>query len=210
MKKNKNKTGIIIFSVFCCLVIIGLFNTWKNEISLNINKKVTIGRVTDFKYRRKTRGYIEYEFYANGKLFEARDPSKSGWPKLIRESKAERFKFYPVEYDITDPNNSKIRITENPLEIGTLLRNGIKIKGKVENIYVVSDSYVDLHISYKYLEGNFKFRTRQHLDSLPCGDIDNCQHNEIELIISRDFPDINNLYYLSYDRIAMEKAKEKK
>ena len=209
LEKTKNKRGIFIFLLLCAVIIIGLYNSWKDEISLNNNKKMTIGRVTDFKYSTRT-GHIDFKFYVKGQLYDTSDPDDSGWPKYVREARAIKYKFYPVEYDATNPNNSKIQITKKPLGVGTLLKDGINIKGKVENIYSVSESYADLHINYTYLESNFKFRTRLHLDSLPCGKIDTCKQKEIKLIISRDFPDINNLYYLSYDRIAMEKTKEKK
>nr|WP_299174922.1 hypothetical protein [uncultured Allomuricauda sp.] len=210
MERLKDKKGLIILSLLCCVLIIGFYNTWKDEISLKYNREVTIGRVTDFRYRTRSGGFIKFEFYAKGKLFEARDPDDSSWPKLVRESRAQKFKFYPVEYDATNPDNSKIKITKKPLEVRTLLKNGIKIKGKVENAYSVSESYVDLYINYTYRQRKFRFRTRIHKDRLPCGHMDICKQKEIELIISKDFPDVNNLYYLSYDRIAMKKAKEKK
>ena len=210
MKSLKNKKGLIIFSLLCFTLVIFFYDTWKDEISLNNNKEFTIGRVTDFKYKRRRGGFIDFEFYANGKFFEVSDPDKSGWPPLIRESRAQRFEFYPVEYDITNPNNSKIQITEKPLGFKSILKDGVSINGTIENIYSVSKSYADLHIHYSYQQHRFRFRTRLHKDSLPCGDIDSCKQKEIQLIVSKDFPDINNLYYLSYDRIAMKKAKDKK
>ncbi|MBC7000910.1 hypothetical protein [Cytophaga sp. FL35] len=209
MEKKKSKPGIIIMSLLVIVLIIGFYNSWKAEASLSSKGKITIGRVTDFKYSTRV-GHIDFKFYVNGELYDTSDPDDSGWPKYVREARAIRHKFYPVEYDSTNPNNSKIQITKKPLGFNELLKNGIKIKGKVENIYPISESYADLHIKYKYLRGNFKFRTRLHMDSLPCGFIDSCKQKEIGLIISKDYPDVNNLYYLSYDRVSMKKAKEQK
>ncbi len=208
-EEDKKKRGIIIFSLICIFLLIGFYNTWQNEISLNSNSKMTIGRVTDFNYSTRT-GHIDFKFYVNGKLYDTSDPDDAGWPKYVRETRAVKYQFYPVEYDITNPNNSKILITKKPVGVETLIRYGIKIKGKVENAYAISDSYVDLYVSYSYLKGKFKFRTRIHKDSLPCGTIENCQQREVDLTISKDFPDVNNLYYLSYDRIAMKKLKERR
>ncbi|GAB5474254.1 MAG: hypothetical protein Mars2KO_23530 [Maribacter sp.] len=184
----------------------GLYNSRKDEISLNSNRITTIGRVTKIKKDRHA-GSIRFEFYANGKLVQTKNPNKSGWPKYVRESKARRFEFYPVEYDYTNPENSKILITRKPLAIDKILREGIRIKGEVENAYETSNSYVDLYIKYTYLKNQFHFRTRQHKDSLPCKTVEKCKKSKIDLLISKDFPDINNLYYSSYDRKAMKKSK---
>ncbi|WP_418499118.1 hypothetical protein [Flagellimonas sp.] len=208
-EKQKNKKGAIILSLLCVVIVIGFYNSWKDEISLNSNKKMTIGRVTDFKYSSR-HGYIDFKFYADGKLYDTSDPDDSGWPKYVRNGKAIKHRFYPVEYEYTNPYNSKILITKKPLEVEYLLKQGIKIQGEIENIFPISDSYADLHIKYIYLKGNFKFRTRLHKDSLPCGSIENCRKSKIDLVISRDYPDINSLYYQSYDRRAMKKAEEKR
>ncbi|WP_350290381.1 hypothetical protein [uncultured Croceitalea sp.] len=209
MDNQKNKRSLIIFFILCAFIAIGFYNSWKDEIALNSDSKMTIGRVTDFKYSSRN-GHIDFKFYVNGKLYETSDPDNSEWPKYVRTAKAIKNKFYPVEYEVTNPKNSKILITRKPLGIKALLKDGLKIKAKVENIYEISDSYADLYITYDYLEGKFKFRTRIHKDSLPCGTIDSCQQKEIDLIILKDFPDVNNLYYLSYDRVAMKKSKEQK
>lgn len=208
MEEKKKSRGVIIFSLFCVVLIIGFYNSWKDEISLSSNSKMTIGKVTDFKYSTRRGGYIDFKFYVNGKVYDTSDPDDAGWPKYVRKGRAVKNKFYPVEYDITNPKNSKILLTRKPLGFKVLLKDGIKTKSKVEKIYVVSDSYVDLHINYTYLKGKFQFRTRIHKDSLPCGSIDSCQEKKIDLIISKDFPEINNLYYLSYDRRAMKNAKK--
>ncbi|SIS47566.1 hypothetical protein SAMN05421766_102145 [Zobellia uliginosa] len=204
---KKNQKAIIISLFFTLIALLSIY-TWRKEASLNSNRKITIGRVTDVNYSIKD-GYISYEFYVDGEHYDTSDPDDAGWPKYFRQGKAVKNQFYPVEYDLTDPYNSKIKITQTPISLKTVLENGTKVKGLVEKSSPVSDSYVDLYISYTFLKRQFKFRTRLHRDSLPCGTADSCPQKEIDLIISDYFPDANDLYYSSYDRIAREKAKRR-
>ena len=209
LEKLKNKKGLIVFSLILGVILIGCYSSWRNELSLSKNKKMTIGQVTGFRHSSK-RTYIEFQYYVNGELYNASDPYEARWPKYVRNAKAIRQQFYFVEYDTTDPNNSKIQIQRKSIGTNTLFKDGIHIKGNVENISRISNSYMDLYISYVYPQDKFKFRTRIHKDSLPCGTIANCEQKGIDLIISKHFPEANNLYYSSYDRIAMKKAKEER
>ena len=206
LKDNKNP---IVYSLFFGLILLGFYSTWRNEISLNANKKMTVGRVTDFSYGNDN-GFIDYEFYVNGQLYNVSDPDDSGWPKHVRNARARKNHFYFVAYDTTDPNNAKIQIQRRSIGTNTLFKDGINIKGNVDKINAISDSYMDLYISYAYQQGKFKFRTRIHKDSLPCGTIANCEQGEIDLTISKYFPDANNLYFKSYDRMAMKRSKEER
>ncbi|MDO6819493.1 hypothetical protein [Zobellia sp. 1_MG-2023] len=208
MKKPKDKKGLIVFSLIFGVILIGSYHTWQKEASLSKHRKMTIGKVTDFKYRKK--GFIDYQFYVNGELFDTSDPDDAGWPNYIRNAKAQKQHFYFVEYDSTNPYNSKIQIQRKSIGTNTLFKDSIPIKATIEQINSISDSYMDLYISYVYQQGRFKFRTRIHKDSLPCGTVANCEQGEIDLTISKYFPDANNLYFKSYDRMAMKKSKEER
>ncbi|CAM3330507.1 hypothetical protein [Zobellia roscoffensis] len=209
MQKLKDKGGLIIFILICSAVLIGSYNKCQNNISLKANKEMTIGRVTGFKHGSRNER-IQYQFYVNSKLYRTSDLYR---PRLQhkRNTKPRKKQFYYVEYDATDPSNSKILIQQQK-SIGpnALFQDGIDIKANVDKISAISDSYVDLYISYAYLKNKYKFRTRIHKDSLPCGTIDNCEQGEVDLTISKYFPDANNLYFKSYDRMAMKKAKEER
>lgn len=206
MEKETIKKTIIL-SAFALFMILAFFWTYRKEQSLYRNRKTTIGKVTDVKFGQH--GSINFSYYVNGILFESSDPDDASWPQYVRDGKAQKHKFYPVEYDGMNPSNSKILITRTPLGKDDLLRSGILVEGTVENAYPVSDDYVDLHINYCYLKGEFRFRTRLHKDSLPCGTTVDCQQSTIEVFMAKDYPELNDLYFKSYDRLARAKAAQK-
>ncbi|MCL6267659.1 hypothetical protein [Flagellimonas myxillae] len=206
MQKETTKKLIVLAAVVLFLIV-GAWWTNNKEQSLENNRKVTIGNVTDFKFG--VYGYIHFTYYVDGKLFEGSDPDDASWPEYVREAAPKKHGFYPVEYDVSNPKNCKIAITKNPWDVDDLFRGAIQIEGVVEHAYPISDNYVDLHINYSYLSGDFKFRTRLHKDSLPCGTLANCEQAEIELFIPKNYPELSDLYLRSYDRIAKAKAAEK-
>ena len=56
-----------------------------------------------------------FKYLVDGEWIIGTDRGNSLWPKLVRESKPEVGKYYPVEYDKTDIEYSKIMIIKKPL-----------------------------------------------------------------------------------------------
>ncbi|MDH7448464.1 hypothetical protein [Aquimarina sp. 2201CG14-23] len=172
IKLKLKKFGGVIIAVI--LFTFGFYNTCESENNLSENKKITLGKVTDFKYKSKG-GSISYEFYANGELHKTSDPDNSGWPGYVRDVRAEKGKFYKVEYDNNNPKNSKIIIDKNSKSHMELLNKGIKKNGIIEKVYAISENYFDLYIKYHFDKNDIKFRTRLHRDSLNCKTVKACK-----------------------------------
>ena len=200
MNLNQGNKGALIFLGVSLLVFTGYIFQQSKEDKLHANLKTTVGKVTGIKHASKSRFYIEFEFYGTDGMVQGNDPLRATWPEYIREGKVEINRYYPVEYDSEDPKNSKISITKEPYTEAQLLRNGIQVDAKVEKAMKVSKDYVDLRIKYKHNHESFKFRTRLHKDSLPCGSIESCNGSMISLKINEQFPELNVLYFKSYDR----------
>ena len=91
-----------------------------------------------------------------------------------------------------------------------LITNGPEINGIVEKIGYPSKTYLDLYISYEYNKEMYEFRTREHIDSLPCGTVSDCENATIKIQISDYFPELNNLYFESYDRSKLRQKIKRK
>ena len=91
-------------------------------------------------------------------------------------------------------------LTERPLKLKQILNDHATIYGNVVLASPVSDNYVDLRIAYKYQGEVFNFRTRLHKDNLPCGNVESCKESQIKLLVSKHYPEVNDLYFKSYDR----------
>ncbi|WP_419212608.1 hypothetical protein ACNR9Q_00420 [Maribacter sp. X9] len=207
-KISNIKPAMIVFPIIFVALSVGFYSTFQKEKSLSKNNKTTLGKVTKLKYGKN--GYIKYEFYANGKLYQVSDPDDAGWPKYVRNTKAILNRFYQVEYDSSKPYNAKILIDINSKSERELLNKGVKINAIIDKAFATSGTYIDLYIKYTYDKGDFSFRTRLHKDSLPCGKIEDCKASRIDLVIAKEYPELNNLYHKSYDRQSMKNAKLKK
>ncbi len=203
MRKKKelteNKKKNIFFIVFSSFLLVALLFTNKKENSLHKNSKWTFGKVIDIVPGRNK--YIEYQYYVNGNLYEGSDPYNYGWPEHHRTGKPVLNKFYNVEYDSLNPKYAKIFIEKKSYfdyELPEI--NGIKTKGIIENISSISDNYIDLYIKYKSYNKYFSFRSRFHKDSLPCIDYSKCLDSEIDLMVVEKYPELNDVYFQSYDR----------
>ncbi|MBU2996412.1 hypothetical protein KO500_08195 [Cellulophaga baltica] len=214
MKQENSKHIIsVFFGILIVLLIYSYYNTVKDENALKSNnRRITYAKVTDYD-RYYDNHIINFEFYVNGKLIETSDPyyDDDNWVDYTRKSNVKKNEFYLVEYDLTDPENSKLIVDSYSKSRERILENdGLKIKGYVESAFKVSQFYSDLRIKYHYLNNEFRFRTRLNTDSLPCGNIEDCKNSEIELTISKKFPALNNLDIISYDRLKMAKNKLEK
>lgn len=79
---------------------------------------MTIGKVIDLNVcsgRKSRKKCIEFKYLVNGKWINGTDQGDALWPKLVREGTPRIGKYYPVEYDKTDIEYSKIFITKQPL-----------------------------------------------------------------------------------------------
>jgi len=112
--KNKN---ILILTLFGLIILIAAYFQNEKEISLIQNKKMTIGKVTrlNFCSGSKLKKCIEFKYLIDGKWIYGTDPGDAFWPNFVRESKPQIGKYYPVEYDKTNFEYSKILITKKPL-----------------------------------------------------------------------------------------------
>ncbi|MEK6152570.1 hypothetical protein WIW50_04895 [Flavobacteriaceae bacterium 3-367] len=205
-QKKETQKKSILFIVLGVFLFFAFWQTSKKDHSLQINKDFTIGKVTDVHFGMH--GFIKYKYYVDGLLFEGSDPDEASWPEYYRTTKPIVGKFYNVEFDSKNPKNSKIIIGKNShfdYEIPEI--NGIEITGMVEKISLISENYLDLNISYKIYNQNFTFRSRFHKDSLPCKDYENCLNSKVSLMVAEKYPELNDLYFKSYDRMARRKSK---
>ena len=111
--KNKKVLFLTIFGLI--ILTLAYFQNQK-EISLYRNKALTIGKVTELNTCSKTTTKcIVFKYLINGKWINGTDRGNALWPKLVREGKPQIGKYYPVEYDKTNIEYSKIMITKKPL-----------------------------------------------------------------------------------------------
>jgi len=164
------------------------WNEKNEEIRIRENQAVSYAKIIGVKKGKGS--YVRYRFLHNDKWIYDRD----SW-----NGKATENEFYKVIYDQNAPEYSDIILTKsiNPID---LIKNGKNIKGKIERISYPSKTYLDLYISYNFLGEKYEFRTRKHKDSLYCKLIPNCEGSEIDLKISEFQPELNDLYFESYDR----------
>lgn len=197
---TKNEKGLLVFVLFMVFVIISFLFQQRKENSFYNNYKLAIGKALKIENGGKTKRYIKYKFYVNGEIVVTSDPLEAGWPVHVRDGNVIVGGYYPVEYDSKNPDNAKIVIRDKPYTAKQLIASGTIIQGLVNNAFLVSDEYVDLKISYSYKKGDFNFRTRLHKDSLPCGNQASCIGKSIQLKINKFYPELNDLYFKSYDR----------
>ncbi|MEP1486790.1 MAG: hypothetical protein ABJK28_00025 [Algibacter sp.] len=111
----KNKK-ILLLSIFGLIILTLAYFQNEKEISLSRNKALTIGKVTELNTCSKTTTKcIVFKYFINGKWINGTDRGDALWPKLVREGKPQVGKYYPVEYDKTNIEYSKIMITKQPL-----------------------------------------------------------------------------------------------
>ena len=213
MENNKSdlKKYAVIFIGSLLLVYI-IVSQSNRETSLLQNRKTTIGKITKlFKGSGKSQSSsISYNYYVEGVLYKGSDPLKGTYPSYVRQSKPIKSSYYTVEYDETNPKVSKIIIGRNPKNPLDLVENGITVIGTVTNTSSISEDYADLYIEYKYANNDYKFRTRLHVNSLPCGELKDCELSKIDLKVCPKYPVLNDLYYNSYDRTSQRNAKNSK
>src|SRR5690606_8062957 len=94
---------------------------------------------------------VRYKFFHNDKWYYDTD----SW-----NSKASKNEFYKVIFNKDNPEYSDIILTQNPISPLQLIDEGIEIKGKINRIGIPSKQYVDLYITYEFLNEKFEFRTR--------------------------------------------------
>jgi hypothetical protein len=195
-RRNKN---IFIVSLGTLIIILFVSQLVK-ESNLEKNKVIGVAKFLRINHDRRSKYSVEYQFFANGKLIESSDPLGASWPNHVREGEPVIRAFYPVEFDRENPKNSRIMLTERPLKLKQILNDHATIYGNVVLASPVSDNYVDLRIAYKYQGEVFNFRTRLHKDNLPCGNVESCKESQIKLLVSKHYPEVNDLYFKSYDR----------
>lgn len=171
---------LLVGSVIYC-------NDKRKESDIEMNKETTIAKITN--KGRKNR--VSYTFRYDGKWISGNDSGNG---------KAQVGEYYGVHFDRTNPKNSDIILGEKSINPLTLIDQGVDIQGTVKKIGYRSNTYVDLYISYEYDKETFEFRTRKHVDSLPCGKVPDCENASITLKISDYFPELNHLYFESHDR----------
>ena len=111
--KNKKKLLLILFGI--AILTIAYFQNEK-EISLSRNKAITIGKVTELNTCSKsTKKCIQFEYLVNNNWIKGSDRGNSFWPKHVRDGNPQIGNYYPVEYDKTNIEYSKIMITKKPL-----------------------------------------------------------------------------------------------
>ncbi len=190
----------LFFALFV-IIITGLVLFQKRrENSLIENGKPSVGRVLKLKSCGKRGKCIEYEFFVNGVKVIASDRLESNWREYLKDRETISGRFYPIQYDKTNPENSVILVYERPYSLEQLLKNGKQTSGLVDKAMKVSKEYVDLRISFQYNKGDFNFRTRLHKDSLPCGNVDSCAGKRINITVNTYFPEANDLFFKSHDR----------
>lgn len=111
-KKNKN---ILISSVFILTIIFLAYRQNNREISLRVNRQLTIGKLTNIKTASNARKIFEFKYLVDKKWIKGQDPNNALWPIYHRKGKAKIGEYYLVEFDKTDIKYSKILITKKPL-----------------------------------------------------------------------------------------------
>ena len=200
MQFEEDSKKLLLGIIFIILIISAIIYQQHKEDQLSDNYKLSIGKVTKIEHIRKSRYDVRYTFYDGGTKINETDPLNINLPVHVRDGNVIVGGYYPVEYDSKNPDNAKIVIREKPYTAKQLIANGTIIRGLVNNAFLISDEYVDLKISYSYKKGKFNFRTRLHKDSLPCGNQASCIGKSIQLKINKLYPELNDLYFKSYDR----------
>ncbi|APQ17467.1 hypothetical protein [Maribacter hydrothermalis] len=175
------------------------WNESSKEKRINENKAFSYAKILSVKKGKRSR--VSYKFLHNDKWIYETD----SW-----NGKAEKNEFYKVIYDRNNPEYSDILLTRKSINPLDLIEKGKKIKGKIERIAYPSNTYLDLYISYNFLGERYEFRTRKHKDSIDCIVVSKCEGSEIDLRISDYQPELNNLFFESYDRIKIREKINRK
>lgn len=191
---EKNFIKGLLFLLISCLLYC---NDERKREKINANEEISIAKIIS----KGRRNRIGYKFQYNGNWVTG---SGSGG------SNSEVGEYYRVNFDKTNLKNSEIIIREKSINPMILITNGPEINGIVEKIGYPSKTYLDLYISYEYNKEMYEFRTREHIDSLPCGTVSDCENATIKIQISDYFPELNNLYFESYDRSKLRQKIKRK
>lgn len=182
---DKKYADVFLLALFIALIY---WNDKRQESKIEENKGVTYAKILGIKKGKGS--FVQYKFFHNDKWYYDAD----SW-----NGKASKNEFYKVIFNKDNPEYSDIILAKNPISPFQLINEGIEIKGRIKRIEIPSKEYLDLYITYEFLNEKFEFRTRMNKDSLPCN-IKNCEGSLIDMKISNIFPELNNLYYSSYDR----------
>lgn len=198
-RKTKKNIAKFIFGAIIIIVIVMLV---RKEASFQLNKQIGIGKVIEIGGGKNPTIY--YYLYHNGKKYKAGHQLGTYHDDIYRNGKIIPNAFYKVEYDSSDPVNSKIFISEKPLDPFELIEDGTELQAILEKIEKPFKTTADLYLNYDFIEGNFNFRTRFKLDNLPCGTFEDCKETKsLKIKVAKDYPELNNLFLQSYDRQKM-------
>ena len=112
MKKILRIDLIILIAI--ALLVYSSFTKDEYQSQLLNNRRIGVAKIKKVRYGKHSN--ISYYLFVDGVRLENSDPLYSSTAEpLIRNGTPLVNKFYPVEYDSTNPNNSKILITETPL-----------------------------------------------------------------------------------------------
>ncbi|MEM8763740.1 MAG: hypothetical protein AAGD88_08005 [Bacteroidota bacterium] len=186
----KKYFGIILF--FAAVVFVLRWIKQHEKEQIEQNKGVSVAQIMHIGRRNR----LYYRFLYDKKWHKG---SERGGRNTSKND------YYKVEFDKSDPSTSNLILSQQSLNPMDLVEEGIEIQGRVEKIRFPSKTHLDLYVNYKYLDETYSVRTRMHKDSLPCGKVADCTKAEITLKISPYFPNLNNLYYDSYDRSEIRK-----
>ena len=99
-------------SIFIIIIALLAYRQNEKEISLQTNRELTIGKLTQISTASGARKIYKFKYLVNKKWIKGQDPDNASWPIYYRKGKAEIGEYYPVEYDKTDIEYSKILITK--------------------------------------------------------------------------------------------------
>jgi len=134
-KKKINFSVLIAFGLLFCIFIFGIYSRNKYENEIKTYSGSTIGLANSFKNYAKTRD-LNYYFYIN----EKRIISKVSGKELTSKNSK---KFYKVKYDIHNPKNNHILLSNKicPDSI-SLVKSGFK-RIKYHEHDIITNTYIE-------------------------------------------------------------------
>lgn len=114
-KMTKKNESIILGLIFVIVLILLAYLQNRKEISLRQNRELTIGKLTRIRGVSGAGKVYEFKYLVDKNWIKGHDPDNATWPFYHRKGKAQKGKYYPVEFDKTNPEYSKILITKKPL-----------------------------------------------------------------------------------------------
>jgi hypothetical protein len=200
--EKKKKSQLFFLGIFLLLVVPGIiYSEWsssKADESISKNLVRTIGQAKEIEYDRNLNN-LYFTYYVDGELMEGKDVYVVDDNSRVRLSRPIIGQWYRVEYEASNHQNHRIVIGETPLNPFRFIDGSLKVEGCVQK-QVNLNPYIDLYIDYTVQEKNYSFRTRLHRDSIQLYDSDACAKQTIAFAVSKEYPLINELYYLSRDR----------